>query len=68
MNYFKSLYRKSNLHKVFGVLLLFFGFGCKENNKKEAIVQNNIVIIPTPNLYFGIDLNEYVVKEFKIKR
>ena len=68
MNYFKSLCKKSNLHKVFGVLLLFFGFGCKENNKKEAIVQNNIVIIPAPNLYFGIDLNEYVVKEFKIKR
>ena len=68
MNYFKSLYRKSNLHKVFGVLLLFFGFGCKESNNKEAIAQKNIINIPTPNLYYGIDLNEYVVKEFKIKR
>jgi murein DD-endopeptidase MepM/ murein hydrolase activator NlpD len=68
MNYFKSLCRKSNLHKVFGVLLLFFGFGCKENNKKEATAQKNIVKMPTPNLYYGIDLNEYFVKEFKIKR
>tara|TARA_B100000989_G_scaffold220381_1_gene168205 strand:- start:2647 stop:3945 length:1299 start_codon:yes stop_codon:yes gene_type:complete len=68
MNYFKSLYIKSNLHKVFGVLLLFFAFECKENNEKEAIVKENIVKIPTPNLYYGIDLNEYIVKEFKIKR
>ena len=68
MNYFKPYHKKFNLLEVFGVLLLFFAFGCKENNKKEAIAQNNIVKIQTPNLYYGINLNEYVVKEFKIKR
>lgn len=67
MNYFKPYHKKFNLLEVFGVLLLFSAFGCKENNK-EAIAQNNIVKIQTPNLYYGINLNEYVVKEFKIKR
>ena len=68
MNYFKPYHKKFNLLEVFGVLLLFSAFGCKENNKKEATAQNNIVKIQTPNLYYGINLNEYVVKEFKIKR
>jgi murein DD-endopeptidase MepM/ murein hydrolase activator NlpD len=50
------------------VLLTFIALGCKEVEKDKVFVTKEIKKEPAPDFYFGIDRNNYSVKEFKIKR
>jgi murein DD-endopeptidase MepM/ murein hydrolase activator NlpD len=49
-------------------LIVVFALGCKGGEETKAVVVEEVAEEPTPDLYFGIDQNNYSVKEFKIKR
>jgi hypothetical protein len=42
--------------------------GCKDVEKDKVVVTEEIKEEPAPDFYFGIDRNNYTVKEFKIKK
>ena len=68
MNHCKSLLKTFKLFVFYRGVLIFLALGCQDDTKKEVIVQKDVIEIQTPDLYYGIDRNKFVVKDLKIKR
>jgi len=68
MNSFNILLKTPRAIKCLLVLLTFIALGCKEVEEDKIVVTEEIKEEPAPDFYFGIDRNNYAVKQFKIKR
>ena len=68
MNSFNILLKTPRAINCLLVLLTFIALGCKEVEEDKVVVTEEIKEEPVPDFYFGIDRNNYVVKQFKIKR
>jgi hypothetical protein len=68
MNHCKSLLKTFKLVVFYRGVLIFLALGCQDDTKKEVIVQKDVIEIQTPDLYYGIDRNKFIVKDLKIKR
>ena len=68
MNSFNILLKTPRAINCTMILLLFFTMGCKDVEEDKVVVTEKIKEEPAPDFYFGIDRNNYTVKEFKIKR
>jgi len=68
MNSFNILLKTPRAIKFLLVLLTFIALGCKEVEEDKIVVTEEIKEEPAPDFYFGIDRNNYAVKQFKIKR
>ena len=68
MNSFNILLKTPRAINCTMILLLFFTMGCKDVEEDKVVVTEEIKEEPAPDFYFGIDRNNYAVKEFKIKR
>ena len=68
MNSFNILLKTPRAIKCLLVLLTFIALGCKEVEEDKIVVTKEIKEEPAPDFYFGIDRNNYAVKQFKIKR
>ena len=67
MNSFNILLKTPRAINCTMILLLFFTMGCKDVEEDKVVVNEEIKEEPAPDFYFGIDRNNYAVKEFKIK-
>ena len=68
MNHCKTIFKTFKLFVFCRGILIFLTLGCQDETKKEFIVQKNVTEIQTPDLYYGIDRNKFIVKDLKIKR
>jgi len=68
MNSFNILLKTPRAINCLLVLLTFIALGCKEVEEDKIVVTKEIKEEPAPDFYFGIDRNNYAVKQFKIKR
>ena len=68
MNNYKRLFYKFKSFVFFVCLFLFLTFGCQEDEKKKTAAQEKAIEIPAPDIHFGIDRNQFEVKQFKIKK
>ena len=65
----KYSFRSSKTNVLFAfVLLAFILWSCGDKTTQTVETEQEEVSIPPPDFYFGIDRNNYTVKEFKIKR
>ena len=65
----KSLSQFSKINVPIVILLLgLFAWGCQNKIPQAVQTEEEKVQIPTPDYYFGIDRNNYQVKEYKIKK
>ena len=55
------------MYRFLKLILFLVFFGCKESPQNQSVKINIPSEVKTPNLLFGIDLNQYTVKTQKIK-
>ena len=48
------------------ILCFFIAFSCEKNVRKD--IQNKLTTIITPHLQYGYDLNQFEIKNYRIKR